>query len=836
MKKINFNGLSQKKVKEQRENYGKNEIIINEKNSIILKILHILIEPMFLLLSVAAAIYFVLGDPKDGIVMLVFVFFIIFIDIFQELKTDKTLKALKDLSEPKISVIRDGKTIEISSVDLVIGDLMIIHEGVKIPADGIIVKCSSLLVNESLLTGEAIPNYKKVRINENEEVSYFKSDYCYAGTLVVQGTGIVLIDKIGLKTEYGKIGVNVTDTKKNISPLQNQINKLVKICAILAFILFILITIITYLNLSDHSFNDRIIESILSGITLAMAMIPEEFPVVLTVYLSMGAWRLAKQKSLVKKLPSIETLGAISVLCVDKTGTMTKNEMEVKEVYNFSKDKNILIETMGLCCEEETYDPMEKAMLNYCEEVNIKKSHLFSGKKLKEYIFTNESKIMGHVWFHDNTTILAVKGSPENVITICKLSEKNKIEIENKIFEMSNKGLRVIAVAKKEVKNVDELNDHLKDNILSFCGLIGLVDPPRENVKAEIQKCYKAGIRVVMITGDSGITASRIASEIGIKNSNIITGDMIDKMNDSELRENLKDVSIFSRVIPEHKMRIIKAFQANGEIVAMTGDGVNDAPALKHADVGIAMGKRGSEVAREAADLILLDDDFSTIVTTIEDGRRIYDNIKKAIGYIVAIHIPIALGTLLSPLLKISPNDLFLFPIHIVLLELIIDPTCSIVLERCPSEKNIMSRLPRNSKEPILKFKLLVKSLLQGLLIALGSYLSYYYFISNDYDSSIARTIGLVIIILSNLFLVLINSSETESTFKLFKTLIKDKVFVTINVVTILVLVLMVYTNLNSILLLSPLNVYQVIYVIFVSIIVTFVFEVYKYIKVLVKK
>ena len=836
MKKINFNGLSQKKVKEQREKYGKNEIIINEKNSIILKILHILIEPMFLLLSVAAAIYFVLGDPKDGIVMLVFVFFIIFIDIFQELKTDKTLKALKDLSEPKISVIRDGKTIEISSVDLVIGDLMIIHEGVKIPADGIIVKCSSLLVNESLLTGEAIPNYKKVRINENEEVSYFKSDYCYAGTLVVQGTGIVLIDKIGLKTEYGKIGVNVTDTKKNISPLQNQINKLVKICAILAFILFILITIITYLNLSDHSFNDRIIESILSGITLAMAMIPEEFPVVLTVYLSMGAWRLAKQKSLVKKLPSIETLGAISVLCVDKTGTMTKNEMEVKEVYNFSKDKNILIETMGLCCEEETYDPMEKAMLNYCEEVNIKKSHLFSGKKLKEYIFTNESKIMGHVWFHDNTTILAVKGSPENVITICKLSEKNKIEIENKIFEMSNKGLRVIAVAKKEVKNVDELNDHLKDNILSFCGLIGLVDPPRENVKAEIQKCYKAGIRVVMITGDSGITASRIASEIGIKNSNIITGDMIDKMNDSELRENLKDVSIFSRVIPEHKMRIIKAFQANGEIVAMTGDGVNDAPALKHADVGIAMGKRGSEVAREAADLILLDDDFSTIVTTIEDGRRIYDNIKKAIGYIVAIHIPIALGTLLSPLLKISPNDLFLFPIHIVLLELIIDPTCSIVLERCPSEKNIMSRLPRNSKEPILKFKLLVKSLLQGLLIALGSYLSYYYFISNDYDSSIARTIGLVIIILSNLFLVLINSSETESTFKLFKTLIKDKVFVTINVVTILVLVLMVYTNLNSILLLSPLNVYQVIYVIFVSIIVTFVFEVYKYIKVLVKK
>lgn len=836
--KQTMSGLSSTEAKKLQNKYGKNELIPEKKENFIIKVLHIISEPMFLLLLVAAIIYFILGEPRDGMIMLIFVVGIISIDVIQEWKTDKTLNALKDLSAPHITVLRDGRETIIASSDLVPGDLMMVHEGVKIPADGVIIKSSDLCVDESSLTGEAEGVWKISHSGDKASDEYWKKDYCYAGTLVTQGTATVRVDKIGAKTEYGKIGVNVVEAPDEQTPLQKQIRELVRLCAIIAGILFVLVTIIIYMNISDHAFVDRIIESILSGITLAMAMIPEEFPVILTVFLSMGAWRLAKKKSLVRKLSSVETLGAVSVLCVDKTGTITMNEMTVQDIWAFHSDRETLCETMGLGCEVDAYDPMEKAMLRYCENIGIDKKHLFGGKLITEYSFTNELKMMGHVWHHDGEIVIAAKGSPERIFTICNLSQEEKREAEEKVIEMSKAGLRVIAVGIMKLHDEAEIPKEITDCNLTLCGLIGLADPPRETVKKDISICNKAGIRVVMITGDNGITAASIAKKIGMPNSDhIITGDMLNKMSDEELREKVKDVSIFSRVIPEHKMRIVKAFKENGEIVAMTGDGVNDAPALKYADIGIAMGKRGSEVSREAADLILMDDNFSTIVDSVKDGRRIYDNIRKAVGYVFTIHIPIALTSLLAPLLGISPADLFFLPLHVVLLELIIDPTCSIVLERQPAENNIMSRKPRSSKEKILTSQILIKSIIQGLIIFAASFGIYYYTLSQNINSvEVARTMGLAVIMISNILLVQVNSSDYDFTFQSIKRLARDKIMWLVSFGTILGLSIIIYTPANSFLKLAPLTFKEVIIVLVIASISVLWYEVVKLIKKVMKK
>ncbi len=801
-------GLTTEKAHVLQGQFGKNQLTPEKKENFFIKALHVLSEPMFILLIVAAVIYFILGEPRDGAIMLIFVVGIISIEIIQEWKTDKTLNALKDLSAPHVKVIRDGIEKLIFSSDLVPGDLMLIEEGVKIPADGEIIRANDLCVDESSLTGEAEGVWKVTVENAEFTSDYWRKDYCYAGTLVTQGSAAVLVDKIGAATEYGKIGTNVASAPESPTPLQKQTRSLVKLCSIIAAGLFILVGIFTYFNISDHEILDRIIESILSGVTLAMAMIPEEFPVILTVFLSMGAWRLAKKNSLVHKLPSVETLGAVSVLCVDKTGTITMNEMTVSNSWAFNGDTMELAEIMGLACEIEAYDPMEKAMLSKCEKLGISKEHLFSGKLITEYPFTNELKMMGHVWNHDNEIIIAAKGSPEKVLSICNLDNAKRRTIENKMVELSREGLRVIAVGVMKPENERQIPAVIEDCRLTFCGLIGLSDPPRESVKADIEQCVKAGIRVVMITGDNGITASAIAKKIGMVNSDeIIKGSELDKMTDEELREHVNNVSIFSRVVPEHKMRIVKAFKENGEIVAMTGDGVNDAPALKYADIGIAMGKRGSEVSREAADLILMDDNFSTIVDTIKDGRRIYDNIRKAVGYVFTIHIPIAAASLFAPFLGINPASLLLLPLHVVLLELIIDPTCSIVLERQPAEKNIMERKPRNADEKLLTAKSLLLSIVQGIVIFAASFGTYYILLQqNPQNAEVARTMGLVIIIIANLFLVQVISSRYDYAIQSFIRLAKDKVMWIVNIGTIVGLLAILYTPLSNILKLTPLS------------------------------
>jgi len=807
-------GLTSDEARKRQEQYGKNELTPEKKQHFFIKILHTIGQPMFLLLLIAAVIYFILGEPRDGAIMLIFVVGIISIDVIQEWKTDKTLSALKDLSAPHVTVIRDGKESLIASADLVPGDLMMIAEGVKIPADGEVIKSSDLCVDESSLTGEAEGVWKVTVGNAEKSTDYWRRDYCYAGTLVTMGSAYVSVSKIGAATEYGKIGTDVAAAQESPTPLQKQTGHLVKLCAGIAAVLFALVGTITYFNIPDHVFGERIIESILSGITLAMAMIPEEFPVILTVFLSMGAWRLAKKKSLVRKLPAVETLGAVSVLCVDKTGTITMNQMTVQDVWtvrggsNDSDSTEELIEVMGLGCETDAYDPMEKAMLRYCEENKITRDHLFGGELITEYAFTNELKMMGHVWHHDGEIVVACKGSPERILSISIMTEDERRQTEERIVEMSSKGLRVIAVGMMKPASEALIPTTISGCSLILCGLIGLADPPRESVKEDIKKCTRAGVRVVMITGDNGITASSIAKQIGMPNSDhIITGDQLNGMSDEELREHVKDVSIFSRVVPEHKMRIVKAFKENGEVVAMTGDGVNDAPALKNADIGIAMGKRGSEVSREAADLILMDDNFSTIVDTIQDGRRIYDNIRKAVGYVFTIHIPIAFASLLAPLMGIAPASLMLLPLHVVLLELIIDPTCSIVLERQPAESDIMDRKPRNPKEKLLSAGTLTKSILQGIAVFAASFGTYFVFLRQAPDNApLARTMGLSVIMLANLFLVQVNSSNSKFAIQTLTLLIKDKIMWAVNIGTIAGLLVMLYTPLHGFLKLFPLS------------------------------
>lgn len=821
-------GLTTAKAQELLKQYGRNELKPQKRKSLILKLLCVMMEPMFLLLMIAAVIYFLLGEPGDGAVMLLFVTVMITIDAAQELRTDRTLQALRELSAPQVTVIRDGVRRELESGELVPGDVMLAYEGVKLPADGRVLACSDFCIDESSLTGEADRAWKRPFMGEGtkaetdaaaeagtEKEGYWKKTYCYKGTLVLQGTACIQVEKTGAATEYAKVGAQVNFAAKERSPLKWQIRSLVTVCAWIAAALFLLVTCLTYWNLPCVPFKNRLIQSVLSGVTLAMAMIPEEFPVILTVFLSMGAWRLAKKRSLIRRLSSVETLGAISVLCVDKTGTITTNHMEVKELWEVNE---ALTGVLGLACETDAYDPMEIAMLKYCEQSGYDKEFLFCGTLLKEYAFNDEEKMMGHVWERDGKRVLAVKGSPEAILDFCRVFGEERKAAEVRLANMAGEGLRVIGAAAQELLIAEEPFPRLLQYQPTFLGFIGLWDPPREGIKKDISSCKRAGIRTVMITGDNGITAAAIAKQTGISLAGgVMTGAMLDQMKDQELREVVKRVSVYSRVIPEHKLRIVKALKEGGEIVAMTGDGVNDAPALIHADIGIAMGRRGSQVSREAADLILMDDNFSTIVETIGDGRRIYDNMRKAVDYVFTIHIPIACASLAASFTGTAPASFLFLPVHIVLMELIIDPTCSVVLERQPAHDDVMTRNPRRRTEKLLKASSLRKSIRKGLVLFAASFGSYYVALSTGHSVLTARSMGVGIVILSNLFLVAACSSECRGTWNSVKKLSRDKAMWLFAALVICLFTVSIYSPLHVFLGFEPLSLFHLLAVVALS-------------------
>lgn len=806
-----FKGLTNNEVVISREKNGSNIQQQRKKESLIKKILNIFKEPMFLLLIIAASVYFIVGEYADGITMLIFVLAVCTIEFIQEAKTDKALEELNKLSSLNVKVIRNGKKEIINSEEIVVGDIVILEEGDRVPADGKILYTQSLGINESSLTGESEIVYK----NKEEDLkNHFKLNMCYSGTDVVNGLGIIEVTSVGKNTEFGLIGQSLNNIKKEKTPLEKQINKLVFICTIVSITVFILTIIINYINHPELTPTKRIVDSLLAGITIAMATIPEEIPVILTVFLAMGSWSLTKKNTLTKNMKAIETLGTVNVLCTDKTGTITENKMIVEDIYTNSET---FIKTLYQSCPQVAYDPMEIALKKYCQE----KEKTNTGSITKEYPFKAETKMMGQIW---NNKELCVKGAYENVLPLCNLDKENYKQVKSKINEYSKEGYRVLAIAKND--NLKNIPNSLTEAKLTFEGLVALYDPPRKGVKESLEECYSAGIRVIMITGDNGETATSIAKKINLNNyDEVITGLELEAMSDDELFERVKTTNIFARVYPNHKMRIVNALQRNNLIVAMTGDGVNDAPALKKANIGIAMGQRGTNVAKESADIILLDDNFNTIVKAIEKGRSIYKNIQTAISYVIAIHIPLALLSLFVPIFKLPT---LLLPIHVMLLELLIDPTSSIIFQRIKPSLNIMSEKPRNIDEPILNLKTTIKSISQGILIFIVTFITYLYLIKNNIDTKLSITITYSILVLS-IILIAYQLKSNNSTIKSFLEGLKDKISLMVNTTILLGLLLLIYIPfLNKTANTHPLELKHWIYIILLTLLAVLPFDIMK--------
>jgi len=736
-------------------------------------------EPMFILLVACGSLYLVLGDLQEGIMLLCFVFVIMGIEFFQQKKTEKALDALKDMASPRALVIRDGVETRIAGVEVVTEDLIILQEGDRVPADATIIQSINLLADESLLTGESV-SVRKSDWDEKLEITQPGGDdlpFVYSGTMIVQGNGIARVTSIGVNTEIGKIGKALGEVKEEPTRLKKEMGSLVKKVTIIAAILCLLVIVGFTLT------RGNLINGFLAGITLAMAMLPEEFPVILTVFMALGAWRMSKKKVLTRTPTAIETLGSATVLCTDKTGTLTENKMTVAQLYNgkdftviekgklLQEDFHEIMEFGILSSQLNPFDAMEKAITEMGKMQLKGTEHIHkTWEMIKEYPLSKELLAMSRVFSEKSTKekSIATKGAPEAIFELCHLDAKEKKRLSEAVQELASNGLRVLGVANATI-NTNDLPDAQHDFKFDFIGLIGLSDPIRSNVKKSISECHKAGIRVIMITGDYPVTAQHIAMEIGLENPDkCMTGDELRTMSEVELCRKIKDINVFARVIPEQKLKIVEALKRNGEIVAMTGDGVNDAPALKAANIGIAMGKKGTDVAREASSLVLMDDNFSSIVGAIRMGRRIFDNLQKAFGYTFAIHVPIA-GLSLIPIL-IAQLPILLWPVHIVFMELIIDPACSIIFEAEKEEANVMSRPPKKLDEPFFGAKKIIFSCLQGvgiLLVTLAVYLGGLYY---SFDPNQVRAMAFTTLIISNIAVILTNRSWTDNIFKIIAT------------------------------------------------------------------
>lgn len=773
-------GLSSREVAEKQSVDGYNELPSTKQRSFFAIALEVVREPMFLLLIACGTIYLVLGDIQEAIMLLAFVFVVIGITLYQERKTERALEALRDLSSPRALVIRDGEPKRIPGREVVCGDIVVLVEGDRVPADAVLLSCTSLSIDESLLTGESFP-VRKIACDGSVEMGCPGGDdlpYVYSGTLVVQGQGIACVKAIGMQTELGKIGKALQTLETEQTPLQKETGRLVRNLAFFGMLLCAVVVLVYGLTRQNW------LNGILSGITLAMAMLPEEFPVVLTIFLALGAWRISQRRVLARRVSAVETLGATTVLCVDKTGTLTLNQMSVGRMFadgkfygvgNEADDKlpehfHELVEFGILASQREPFDPMEKALRKLGDRCLNNTEHLHDDWVLvREYPLSQDLLSLSLVWKSPagDEHIIAAKGAPEAIADLCHLPEERLQEISERVLTMADEGLRVLGAAKASFKQ-STLPGEQHDFQFEFLGLIGFSDPVRPSVPAAIAECRTAGIRVVMITGDYPGTAQSIARQIGLNPADdFISGPQLDAMDDAELQQRIQSVNIFARVVPEQKLRLVNALKANGEIVAMTGDGVNDAPALKAAHIGIAMGGRGTDVAREAAALVLLDDDFSSIVQAVRHGRRIFDNLTKAVAYIFAIHVPIA-GISLIPVLFQWP--LVLFPVHIAFLELIIDPACSLVFEAESEEADVMERPPRDPGKPLFAWQTVGLSLLQGLsvltIILIVFVIDYY----RGQGAQEARALTFTTLVIANLALIMTNRSWSESILSIFRT------------------------------------------------------------------
>jgi len=770
-------GLSEAEAKARLEQEGYNELPTDKGRGLAKLLLEVFREPMFLLLVACGLVYLMLGDMEEACMLLGFVLMIVGITVYQEGKAEKAIQALRNLSSPRALVIRDGQQRRIPGREVVREDILILREGDRVAADVVLLWGINLAANESVLTGESCAVRKMPSDTADLKACRPGGDdlpFLYSSSLIVSGQGVAKVLATGANTEMGRIGKMLESVQQQPTILQKETGVLVRKIFIIAIILCLLVVLIY--GLTRHKW----LEAILSGISLAMAMLPEEFPVVLTLFMALGAWRISGKSVLARKSSAIETLGATTVLCADKTGTLTENKMVIRKIFNgkntltlssrsgesLPEEYHQLIEYGILASKRDPFDPMEKALESLGKERLRNTEHLHEKWPLiKEYPLSKGLLALSHVWRipRNELYVVSAKGAPEAIMNLCHLDADRQQMLAATVEQMAFEGLRVLGVAKATFDKA-HLPSSQHDFNFTFVGLLGLEDPIRPTVPAAIEDCTTAGIRVMMITGDHPGTAQNIARQIGLPNENeFITGPELQAMNEAQLAEKISRVNIFCRVMPEQKLNIVNALKSCGEIVGMTGDGVNDAPALRAAHIGVAMGQRGTDVARESADLVVLNDDFGSIVEAVRMGRCIFDNLRKAMSYIISVHIPIA-GMIFLPLVFGWP--VILYPAHIVFLELIIDPTCTLVFESAKPESNIMRRPPRNPREPLFSQKLFCLSILQGLFsLAMILIVCKHSLIEGDKETE-TTTLTFLTLIVSNLCLIFTNRSWNQSLFR----------------------------------------------------------------------
>ena len=798
-------GLSDKEVIQSREKNGTNSLEHQDKNHFLVSLIEMIKEPMFLLLLLATSIYFITGEYSNGFFMLAAIVLVSAISLYQESKSRNAIEELKKLSQPKSKVIRNGEIIEIPSEEIVLGDLIQTEEGTFIPADGVIIQSNDFSVNESILTGESLSVFK----NEKSEINQI-----FQGTIAASGLAICEVTAIGNQTQLGKIGKSIESIAEEKTPLQLQIGNFVKKLSIVGLVIFVIVWGVNFYN------SRLLLDSLLKALTLAMSIIPEEIPVAFTTFMALGAWRLMKMGIIVKQTKTVETLGSATVICTDKTGTITENKMSLAKWYTLTDDKirgDFSIEGTGKGAnksseklnEEEQqllslsmwasepipFDGMEIALHEAYSKLKINDDRP-DYKLIHEYPLSGKPPMMTHIFENQKgTRIIAAKGAPEALMACSKLSKKEVQKINDAIESMSKEGFRVLGVGvadfagKKYPKTQQEF-------AFRFLGIVAFYDPPKENIEAVFDAFYKAGIQIKIVTGDNATTTSTIARQIGFNNpEETLNGDELMTMDEATLREKVKKTTLFTRMFPEAKLKIIQALKDNNQIVAMTGDGVNDGPALKSAHIGIAMGQKGTEIAKQAANLILIEDDLAKMNDAIAMGRKIYINLKKAIQYIISIHIPIVMIVFIPLVLGwIYPN--IFSPVHIIFLEIIMGPTCSIIYENEPMESNLMLQKPRPFTNTFFNLKEITISIVQGLVITLGLLLVYQYCIRENCTESITRTVVFLTLIASNIFLTLANRSFYYSIFTTIRY--KNNLVLIIIGITVLITSLLLFVPLFS--------------------------------------
>lgn len=781
-------GLSESEVLAARIKYGDNQFTQKSDKNFLLVLKNILKEPMVLLLFIASSIYFITGNYSDGIFLAIAILLVSAISLFQEARSRNALSKLKEFIRPTCKVIRNGHIITIISKDIVFGDYIVVEEGNLIPADATVVESNDFSVNESILTGESYAVSKDQTAVE---------PYLYSGTLVVSGRAIACVTAIGNHTKLGKIGTSIAAIKEEATPLEKQINGFVRIMAIAGIVVFTIVWIFNFLD------TRLFLVSLTNSLTLAMSILPEEIPVAFTTFMALGAWRLMKMGIIVKQIKTVEALGSATVICTDKTGTITQNKMNIAKIYTpnsnsitilqdntLNEEEAALISMAMWASEPIPFDPMEIAIHNtYSQYLSTDERKLFT--MFHEYPLSGKPPMMTHLYKNkDGKQIIAAKGAPEALLNVSEINVHQRAQITSALTELLKAGYRVLGVGEASFEGVDFPKEQQSFSF-RLSGLIAFNDPPKANISMVLQNFYTAGIDVKIITGDNADTTAAIAQQIQFKGyENSMTGDELMLLTPEELALKVKNTHLFARMYPEAKLRIINALKAQQEVVAMVGDGVNDGPALKAAHIGIAMGNKGTEIAKQAASLIILDDDLARMIDAIAMGRKIYANLKKAIQYIISIHIPIILTVFIPLVLNWKYPTLF-SPIHIIFLELIMGPTCSVVYENEPIGTGAMKLPPRPFTTTFFQKKELLTSALQGIAITIATLSVYQFSLIYNYNEALIRTMVFTVLISANIFLSLVNRSFYYSIFTTIKY--KNKLVPLVIFITILVTALLLY-------------------------------------------